>query len=82
AYLLERGLPFATHGRSKLSHLHPYYDFDNGDFASKAAQVLHRRGRRCYAHRSNGTLLRDLRELRNRFRRPRRSFSALRSVFA
>ena len=49
AYLLERGLPFATHGRSKLSHLHPYYDFDNGDFASKAAQVLHRRGRRCLA---------------------------------
>jgi LacI family transcriptional regulator len=46
AYLLECGFPFVTHGRSNLSHLHPHYDFDNGAFASGAAQLLQRRGRR------------------------------------
>lgn len=46
AYLLDRRFPFATHGRSRLSHLHPYYDFDNGAFAEQAAQLLQRRGRR------------------------------------
>jgi LacI family transcriptional regulator len=46
SYLLEAGFPFATHGRSNLSHRHPYYDFDNGDFARKAAQLLQRRGRK------------------------------------
>lgn len=49
AYLLERGFPFATHGRNKLSDLHPYYDFDNGAFARQAAQLLRRRGRHCLA---------------------------------
>ena len=46
AYLLDRRFPFATHGRSNLSHLHPYYDFDNGAFAKGAARLLQRRGRR------------------------------------
>lgn len=46
AYLLERDFPFATHGRSNLSHLHAYYDFDNGAFAEQAARLLQRRGRR------------------------------------
>ena len=46
AYLLDRRFPFATHGRSNLSQLHPYYDFDNGAFAKGAAQLLQRRGRR------------------------------------
>lgn len=46
SYLLEAGFPFVTHGRSNLSHRHPYYDFDNGDFARKAAQLLQRRGRK------------------------------------
>lgn len=45
-YLLDQGFPFATHGRSNLSHLHAYYDFDNGAFARKAAELLQRRGRR------------------------------------
>jgi LacI family transcriptional regulator len=45
-YLLEQGFPFVTHGRSNLSHLHAHYDFDNGAFASGAAQLLQRRGRR------------------------------------
>lgn len=47
AYLVEQGFPFATHGRSNLSHLHPYYDFDNGAFAAGAAKLLQRRGRKC-----------------------------------
>lgn len=46
AYLLEKGFPFATHGRSNLSHLHAFYDYDNGAFAEQAAQLLQRRGRR------------------------------------
>jgi len=45
AYLLEQRFPFATHGRSNLSHLHAYYDFDNGTYAAKAAELLKRRGR-------------------------------------
>lgn len=49
SYLLERGFPFATHGRSNFSALHPHYDFDNGDFAGKAALLLHRRGRKWLA---------------------------------
>jgi LacI family transcriptional regulator len=44
-YLLERGFPFATHGRDSLSHLHPYFDFDNHSFGRKAVSVLHKRGR-------------------------------------
>ncbi|MES2539134.1 MAG: substrate-binding domain-containing protein, partial [Pseudomonadota bacterium] len=48
-YMQDHGFPFATHGRTSMGIDHPYYDFDNGDFASKAAQVLHRHGRRCLA---------------------------------
>lgn len=47
AYLVERGFPFATHGRNSWSDRHPYYDFDNGSFARAAGQLLHSRGRRC-----------------------------------
>ena len=46
AYLLDCRFPFATHGRSNQSHLHPHYDFDNGAFAKGAAQLLQRRERR------------------------------------
>jgi LacI family transcriptional regulator len=48
-YLLDRGFPFATHGRNALSDRHPHYDFDNAAFARLAAQLLHRRGRRALA---------------------------------
>jgi LacI family transcriptional regulator len=44
-YLLERGFPFATHGRDSLAHLHPYFDYDNHTFGRKAVGVLHKRGR-------------------------------------
>ncbi len=33
AYLADRGLPFATHGRTDMGLAHPYYDYDNETFA-------------------------------------------------
>jgi LacI family transcriptional regulator len=46
AYLMERKFPFATHGRSKWSQDHAYYDFDNGAFGEIAIEMLHKRGRK------------------------------------
>ncbi len=46
AYLMERGFPFATHGRSNRADKHPYADYDNGAFARIAVEELARRGRR------------------------------------
>lgn len=46
AYLMERGFPFATHGRSQWSQSHAWFDYDNETFASLAVQELHRRGRK------------------------------------
>lgn len=46
AYLTERGLPFATHGRSDMGLEHPFYDYDNEAFARLAVEALARRGRR------------------------------------
>jgi LacI family transcriptional regulator len=43
--LLERGLPFATHGRTASSVAHPYYDFDNETFARQSVDMLAARGR-------------------------------------
>ena len=28
-YMLERGFPFATHGRTEMGIDHPFHDFDN-----------------------------------------------------
>ena len=39
-YLLEKGFPFISHGRTELATAHPYVDFDNFAFARKAAQSL------------------------------------------
>ncbi|HBF32790.1 LacI family transcriptional regulator [Rhizobium sp.] len=44
--LLERGLPFATHGRTASGAIHPYYDFDNEAFAHQAVEKLAQRGRK------------------------------------
>lgn len=49
AYLLDRGFPFATHGRDALAHLHPHFDFDNQAYTRLAARLLHQRGRRSLA---------------------------------
>ena len=45
AYLMERNFPFATHGRTKWSQSHPYFDFDNDQFGRHAVAELARRGR-------------------------------------
>lgn len=45
-YLLERNFPFATHGRTMWSEQHPYFDFDNFEFARHATDLLAKRGRK------------------------------------
>lgn len=46
AYLMDKGFPFATHGRSDWAAQHPYYDFDNNAFGRLAVTQLARRGRK------------------------------------
>ena len=46
SYLIERGFPFATHGRSQWDALHAWADYDNGTFGRIAAKRLADRGRR------------------------------------
>ena len=46
SYLIERGFPFVTHGRSRWADRHPYVDFDNNAFARIAIETLSKRGRR------------------------------------
>lgn len=45
AYLMERNFPFATHGRTNASRLHPYFDFDNEEYGRYAIRKLAERGR-------------------------------------
>ncbi|TPN05584.1 LacI family DNA-binding transcriptional regulator [Mesorhizobium sp. B2-1-3] len=45
-YMLERGIPFATHGRTDMGLVHPYHDFDNYAFAAEAVRHLAGLGRR------------------------------------
>jgi LacI family transcriptional regulator len=45
-YLHERGFPFATHGRTDMGIVHPYFDFDNERYGELAAERLIARGRR------------------------------------
>lgn len=44
--LMERGMPFAAHGRTASGAVHPYHDFDNEKFAREAVEKLAQRGRR------------------------------------
>lgn len=46
AYLMERGFPFATHGRTNWAQTHPYFDFDNAAFGDIGVRRLARAGRR------------------------------------
>lgn len=46
AYLMERGFPFATHGRSIWADKHAWFDYDNESFARQAVVELHMRGRK------------------------------------
>jgi LacI family transcriptional regulator len=45
-YMLARNFAFATHGRTELAALHPYYDFDNEAFARLIVRRMAERGRR------------------------------------
>ncbi len=45
-YLMKKGFPFATHGRSNWADQHAYYDFDNESFARQSIEELARRGRK------------------------------------
>lgn len=45
-YLHEHGFPFATHGRTEMGIVHPYFDFDNQRYAEIAVEQLAARGRR------------------------------------
>lgn len=45
-YMLERGFPFATHGRTNWRDQHPYFDFNNHEFARLAIDRLVAAGRR------------------------------------
>lgn len=44
--LMERNMPFATHGRTRLAEPHPFHDFDNEAFGVGAVDRLVARGRR------------------------------------
>lgn len=46
AYLMEKKVPFATHGRTIWSDKHAYYDFDNAAYGRKAIEMLVKRGRK------------------------------------
>ncbi|PRY24885.1 LacI family transcriptional regulator [Aliiruegeria haliotis] len=43
-FLLERGFPFVSHGRTEFTEPHPWVDFDNEDFAYRAALRLVEKG--------------------------------------
>ncbi len=45
-YLHEHGFPFATHGRTEMGIVHPYFDFDNAAYGRLAVERLAMRGRR------------------------------------
>lgn len=47
AYLMQKGFPFVTHGRTNWSDTHPYCDFDNRRFGELGIEALARRGRKC-----------------------------------
>ena len=44
--LIERNLPFATHGRTDMGISHPFHDYDNESFAYYAVERLVSKGRR------------------------------------
>lgn len=45
-YLLDKGFPFATHGRSERAREHAYFDFDNRAFGRLGVEMLAGKGRR------------------------------------
>ena len=49
-YLIDNGMPFATHGRTQCGIDHPFHDYDNEVFARLAVEALAKRGRKHLAH--------------------------------
>ena len=45
-YMMERGFPFATHGRTDMGVEHPFHDFDNQAYAVQAVRKLAKLGRK------------------------------------
>lgn len=45
-YMSERGIPFATHGRTEMDIAHPYFDFDNERFTELGVEKLVSLGRK------------------------------------
>ena len=45
-YLVERGFPFVTHGRTHMGIEHCFFDFDNEAYARIGVQALHSKGRK------------------------------------
>lgn len=45
-YLLDNGMPFATHGRTEMGLAHPFFDYDNENYAFEALRKLAARGRK------------------------------------
>ena len=45
-YLAEHNFPFATHGRTSMGLDHPYFDFDNEEFARIGVRALRAKGRK------------------------------------
>jgi LacI family transcriptional regulator len=45
-YMIENGMPFATHGRTEMGVEHAYVDYDNETYAFKAVELLHQKGRK------------------------------------
>jgi LacI family transcriptional regulator len=56
-YLHDRGIAFATHGRTDMGIVHPYCDYDNERFAYEAVQRLAERGHKHVAMVSPPPLL-------------------------
>jgi LacI family transcriptional regulator len=46
AYMLKKGFPFVTHGRTNWPDQHPFFDYDNEKLAQQVLQHLYDRGRR------------------------------------
>jgi LacI family transcriptional regulator len=46
AWLLDRGFPFATHGRTDWADRHPWFDYDNAAWGAIGVRRLARAGRR------------------------------------
>lgn len=45
-YLTDQKVPFATHGRTDMGIVHPYFDYDNDAFARLVVIEMARRGRK------------------------------------